>query len=105
MRCPILRWDGGLYSMVKSLRVVPKVALAVLALALGNMADAGTLRKIWEFDTAVILGAQNPEIQLGVFALGFSRDGRRIAAVVGRPYREESVLILDSRAPDAHFAK
>jgi len=91
--------------MVRRPRVAPKLASAVLALALGNMADAGTLRKIWDFDSAVILGAQSPGIQLGVFALGFSRDGRRIAAVIGRSRREESVLILDSRAPDAHFVK
>ena len=78
-----------------------RLGLALLAFAgLNGSADAGTLRKIWD---SVIPGAESRAVPLGIFALGFSRDGQQIALVVGKSDREESVLILNAR--DASYVK
>jgi hypothetical protein len=78
-------------------------ALAMVA-AMSRMADAGQLRKIWDFNIGedVRDGAGGSGAALGVFALSLSPDGKRIVAVVGRSEREESVLILDASAPQGN---
>jgi len=67
------------------------LALATLAVA-GSMAEAGNLRKVWDFE------AGSP----GVYALSFSPDGQHIVAVVGRSWQDEFVLVLDVRDPQAN---
>jgi len=74
-----------------------KFAIAVAAV-IGRTAEAGHLRKVWEVNAGEH-GTAASAPGLGVFALSFSPDGQRIAAVVGRSSREEFVLLLDVAAP------
>ena len=74
------------------------VVLAEVAL-FGKIAVAGHLVKVWDFNASDRDGTGGTGAALVVFALDFSPDGRRIAAVVGRSIEEGSVLILDSDAP------
>jgi WD40 repeat protein len=55
------------------------------------MAQAGELRKVWDFDA----GAP------GVYALSFSPDGHHIVAVVGPSWDKEFVIVLDAADPQA----
>jgi hypothetical protein len=81
-------------------RGVPTFGLAVLmATGYGNADHHGSLRKVWDYHVREIAGPGNSETPLGIFALGFSRNGQRIVAVVGRSSSEESVLVIDSRNP------
>jgi hypothetical protein len=81
-------------------RIVTVVAAATLV---GGAADAGHLRKIWDFNAGD--GYRDGTGRIGpalvVFALSFSPDGRYIAAVVGRSSSEESVLIVNASTPQA----
>jgi hypothetical protein len=61
-------------------------------------ADAGHLRKVWEFNLDGVASAPS----IGVFALSFSPDGRRILAVAGKSWRDEFVVILDTSAPQGY---
>jgi WD40 repeat protein len=65
-------------------------AIATLVVA-STTAEAGSLRKMWDFDA----GAP------GVYALSFSPDGQRIAVVVGRSWRDESLVVLNVTDPKA----
>jgi hypothetical protein len=81
------------------------IGFAVLAFAaMNNSALGGTLRKIWNFNISAVPGVESRGTPLGVFAIGFSRDGQQIAALVGRSHREDWVLVLDSQAPATHFS-
>jgi hypothetical protein len=65
---------------------------ALAGLAVIGTIHAGTLRKIWDFEA----GAP------GVYALGFSPDGKHIAAVVGPAWDKQFVLVLDAADPGAN---
>jgi hypothetical protein len=69
--------------------------VTLMVTILGSVAQPGTLRKVWDYDIA----EGHRSTLVGVFALRFSRDGQRIAAVVGSSSGHESVLVLDSRNP------
>ena len=95
-----------LKSVVSFVRAAPALGIAVLMTAgLGNAAHRGTLQRVWDYHVSAIAGVGNHSVPLGVFAVSFSRDGQRIAAVVGRSSTYESVLVVDSRSPDAHAAR
>lgn len=77
-----------------------------LALAFGAVAGLagtaeGSLHKIWDLPAeAACQGATcsiNP-----VWSLGFSRDGRRIAAVFGPSPMDEFLVIVDAHGPQQH---
>lgn len=70
-------------------------ALLANFVAIAAMANAGTLRKIWDF------AAGAP----GIYRLGFSPDGRHIAAVVGLAWDKQSVLVLDAADPQARMRR
>jgi len=71
------------------------LALVVPVLAgISNVAQGGSLRKVWDFDATTITSAGSQRNPLEVVAVGFSPDGRQIAAVVGPSQREQWVLIL-----------
>jgi len=72
-------------------RSLVKTAFAMAALAGSSV--AGRLSKVWEF---------NAGEGLGVFGLSFSPDGKHIAAVVGRSWQEESILILNVTDPQTN---
>jgi hypothetical protein len=76
------------------------VALAT-AVVIGRIAEAGQLRKVWELNAREFARNETEAsvAALGMFALSFSPDGHRIAAVVGRSWREEFILILDVADP------
>jgi hypothetical protein len=86
------------FSTMHDVRLAGFAALAFSALA--GVAGAGTLGKVWDFNISAVLGAETGS-QVGVFAIGFSRDGKQVAAVIGHSWREESVLILDTEAPSS----
>jgi WD40 repeat protein len=79
-------------------RFVIVVAASIL---IGGVADAGGLRKIWEFSVP----NGNSAGALPVFALSFSPDGHQIGAVVGRSYSEKFVLVLDASTPQVSNRK
>ena len=92
--------------MERTRRFTILLASAIPVLATMNHAAQGArLRKIWDFDTKAITGGDSQGNPLTVFALGFSSDGRQIAAIVGPSHREEWVLILDAGDPASHHAK
>ena len=64
-----------------------RLSFAWAALATIGTSHAGTLRKIWDFDAGAPV----------VYDLRFSPDGQRIAAVVGRSWQDEFVLVLGAR--------
>jgi hypothetical protein len=106
LRCWRLRrnkWSERIATRAKTARIA---GLAILTVAMvADVAAAGTLRKVWEFQTDVIPGAGTPGAPLGIFALGFSRDGKQIGAVVGQSNWQESILVADSQAPNTQFVK
>lgn len=73
----------------------------LMLLSLTGAAHGAGLRKIWDFRADPATGDATRRT---VFALGFSHDGRQIAALVGHSYRDESVVVLDARDPDAHHS-
>jgi hypothetical protein len=72
-------------------RSLVKVAFVMTAFA--GSSEAGRLSKVWEF---------NAGAGLGVFGLSFSPEGKRIAAVVGRSWQDESILILNAVDPQVN---
>ncbi len=79
--------------------------VVLIAAVLSDVAHAGTLRKIWDFKISAVSGAEGGADPLWVFAIGFSRGGEKVAALVGRSGREQWVLVLDSHVPSSHFSK
>jgi hypothetical protein len=63
-----------------------------------HSACPGDLRKLWEFN-AGRFGAESSGEALGVFSLSFSPDGRRIAAVVGKAWDQQYLLLMDAADP------
>ena len=82
-------------------RVVIIVAVVTLV---GRIAAAGSLSKVWDFNTGDVAGTGTSasSVPLGVFALSFSPDGEHIVAVVGRSRREEFILALGASAPQTN---
>jgi hypothetical protein len=69
------------------------VKTAFVMAAFAGSSEAGRLTKVWEF---------NAGGGLGVFGLSFSPDGKRVAAVVGRSWQDESILILNAADPQTN---
>jgi len=85
-------------SLTRVLRLGRQFGLALALVAATCTADAGHLRKVWEFNLDGVASAPS----IGVFALSFSPDGRRILAVAGKSWRDEFVVILDTSAPQGY---
>ncbi len=70
--------------------------MILVAAVFSHIADAGTLRKIWDFKVDAVPGADSAAGPHQVYAIGFSRDGDKVAALVGRSDHEQWVVVLDS---------
>jgi WD40 repeat protein len=84
--------------MLKRSQIVVLVGLHTLAV---TPAPAGDLRKIWQTSIHDWTGLSGSDF--GVFALSFSPDGQKIAAVVGRSWHEEVLFIINVSAPQANL--
>jgi hypothetical protein len=83
-------------------RLKAKLVILLGIAAVGRMAEAGRLEKLWEVPVKEAGATVRSSSDYGVYALSFAPDGHSVAAVVGRSWREESVLILDAFAPTAN---
>jgi hypothetical protein len=79
--------------------------LLLLATASGT-ANAGCLRKVWDLsvETAAQPG-EHPVSSPHVYAVSFSPDGRRVAAVVGKSMDQESLVLVDKANPGTDGAR
>lgn len=77
------------------------VIITAVAAVSGKIAVAGSLTRVWDLN----IDERGPgatgdcSAPLAVFALIFSPDGQRIAAVVGRSTSEQFILVLAAGAP------
>jgi len=78
------------------------VALLLALEVLTNVVNAGSLRKVWDFQTRLVAESDAAGEAIAIFNIGFSRDGSRIAVVVGRSWREELLLVLNSQSPESY---
>jgi hypothetical protein len=81
------------------LKLKSKLVILLAIAAVGRMAAAGRLEKVWEVPVTETGVTGRRSSDYAVYALSFAPDGHSIAAIVGRSWREESVLIMDSAAP------
>jgi hypothetical protein len=86
-----------------SVMICPQFVALLLAFeVLTNVLNAGSLRKVWDFQTRTLAESDVAGDPFAVFNIGFSRDGSRIAVVVGRSWREEFLLVLNAQSPESH---
>jgi len=71
--------------------------------AFDRVAECGQLEKIWAFPTNVIPIAGNNDLPIGIYSLAFSRDGKRIAVIIGRSQRDQELTVLDVQTPSVNF--
>ena len=83
-------------------------ALLLIPLAFGcGTASAGRLRKVWDYSVeSVARWGERPANPLThVYAVSFSPDGQRLAAVVGKSMDQESLVLVDRANPGTNGAR
>jgi hypothetical protein len=94
--------------MEESLNPVRRGAflLALLSVS-GGVAGAGRLLKVWEFKVGKeAQPSKDPASSPPhVYALSFSPDGQRVAAVVGESTQQESLVFINTAGPDTNGAR
>src|ERR1035438_23118 len=90
------------YAEVSVMMCCQFVALLLALEVLPNDVNAGSLRKVWDFQTRLVAESDVAGDLIAVYNIGFSRDGGHIAVVVGRSWREEFLLVLNAYSPESH---
>jgi hypothetical protein len=80
--------------------------LAVALSAFGSMAgtaEGGQLQKVWDFAPSTIPSLGNTASAVRIYSVAFSRDGKRLAVVVGLSQHDQSLLVLDVKVPGVDY--
>src|SRR5580698_1727477 len=80
-------------------RPIELVLAVLIAAGCFGAGPQGRLVKVWSLDVSQTVTTRQHE-RLSVFALGFSEDSRRIAAVVGQSWDTEFLLVIDTASPN-----
>ncbi|HTA67427.1 MAG TPA: hypothetical protein VK776_04090, partial [Bryobacteraceae bacterium] len=84
--------------------ILSQLAVALVMFgSVSGIAEGGQLQKIWDFAPNTIPALANKTSAVRIYSLAFSRDGKRLAAVIGFSDGDQSLLILDVQTPGIDY--